>query len=423
MLGALALMVSVTGAATGPVGAVEERTIEGTVLDGWGNPVAGVVVFDREDPVYQAYGYSTPLAETDTAGRYAFTVSAPWARLQYSVPGTYRLRYEHPRMASVDRDVDVVAESQTVDVDATYLHQAEGPGGPVSVGSSDDIVEVELRSSAPAPGTPGQAGRSCGWVEVDGAAPVAATFEAVDGSVARFDWSHVVAQGTPDGTYAFTTWTADCADPDLRLSAVDAGAYQVLTRPMAIVETAPGGFTGPSWIELAFRTTHAMAASTVVLDGVVRTERAPSSAWEVRVPLMNLADGTHTATVSGVDRNGEVAPARTFTWTVDGTGPVLTGGSPRGTIANRVQDVTVWAHDDLAGLDPSGAELRLTTPRGDTQSFGFTHDGAGRFRSDPLPYLVDGRYQAVVSFPDQLGNRSMLTWTFEVRGLSFLQLS
>src|SRR5213596_2190096 len=169
--------------------------------------------------------------------------------------------------------------------------------------------------------------------------------------------------GNTDPTPASFTWTVDTVAPDTIITAT----------PPALANSASASFT--------FAATEAGSTFQCALDGSGFAPCASPQTYSA------LASGNHTFQVRATDPAGNTDPTpASFTWTVDTSPPVRSGGQPMGTLPAGTTQTT------LALTTIAAATCRYSPSAGVpydamTQTFATT---GGTAHSTPVSGLADG---------------------------------
>jgi hypothetical protein len=202
---------------------------------------------------------------------------------------------------------------------------------------------------------------------LDGGAFVACTspqsYSALAGGSHTFQVRATDPAGNADSTPASFTWTVDTAAPDTALTAT----------PPAVTNSPGASFS--------FTATETGSAFQCTLDGGAFVACTSPQSYSA------LAGGSHTFQVRAADPAGNTDPTpASYTWIIDTTPPVRSGGQPTGTLPAGTTQTT------LALTTNEAATCRYSPSAGVpydamTQTFATT---GGTAHSTPVSGLVDG---------------------------------
>src|SRR5213596_1436964 len=277
-------------------------------------------------------------------------------------PGTYDVRFSKAGYVSVVRTVSVTSSS------ASVMDIRLAPPDTTPPDTTLTATPPALTNSASASFTfaATEAGSTfqCA-LDGGGFAPCASpqTYSALASGNHTFQFRATDPAGNTDPTPASFTWTVDTVAPDTIITAT----------PPALTNSLSASFT--------FTATEAGSTFQCALDGGGFAPCASPQTYSA------LASGNHTFQVRATDPAGNTDPTpASFTWTVDTSPPVRSGGQPMGTLPAGTTQTT------LALTTNEAATCRYSPSAGVpydamTQTFATT---GGTAHSAPVSGLVDG---------------------------------
>ena len=196
-----------------------------------------------------------------------------------------------------------------------------------------------------------------------------------DGSY-TFDVRAIDGAGNVDPTPATHTWRVDTAPP----------STTILVHPNALSNTSTGTFTF----------TGADPSGSGVTTYECRIDGGAWAACTAPRSYPNLADGSHTFDVRGIDAAGNVDPSPvTYTWTIDTTGPAPSPPAPRAPSPTPRPTLTFTSEPGATlEIEVDGVVVGTTTAGPD-----------GKATWTPSTDIADGTHEVVVVGIDGLGNR------------------
>lgn len=402
--------------------------ISGTVTDGGGRGRAGVEVTD---------GSSTVV--TGPSGAFRFEASLPGARF---------VTARTPNGSQRTQVIVLVAPGETIaDFAFPYGVWLWGPDlwDPMSTASGPVTRSLQIVTDAPDPGVSGSPGQSCVAVHdsrTDASTPASFTRALSNG---LYEWNGTLSlpASTTEGSYGIDMIVADCAS-GIRVTADDSSTrrpYTVDNTPPSVSDASPSGWADAS-PRVSARVVDAAGSLhpdiddgcyrpvQLWVDGVRRWEACferQGDAERLEATVGPLAHGAHAAEIRATDDAGNAAPTLWFPLLIDAQAPTLTDPTPVGVIANPSPTLSVAVNEPDSGVDPSTVAMSISNGLVNNRVHAAYSFESGRITYDvpagiegpglgEFP-LVDGRYTVLVEVSDAVGNRTSLTWSFDVRAL------
>jgi hypothetical protein len=230
--------------------------------------------------------------------------------------------------------------------------------------------------------------------------PVTATTTA---SGALPSTAYPIPADAPSGTYTMTATALDAVDAPTTLTATDAFEVADETAPAApVIDTPADGSVTSDRTPTVSGTGEPGAGVDVSIDGAVIAEDVPVAAdgtWSVE-PTTPLADGEHTVSATQTDPSGNLSPAASNDFTVDGTAP----GAP---VIEQPADGSVRndATPTVSGTGDPGATVQVAID-GTEVADDVPVDEDGTWSVDLATPLAEGDHVATATQTDPAGNVS-----------------
>lgn len=394
---------------------------------------ADVVLFTFRGTVTDSIG--RPLGSTTVSDGFQSTQTAPDGtyELAENSNGSYSLTAQRgDTLTQTKSSTVVVPDNKTVDFELRFRLGITISRQSLSTRDEEVSALATIHSSAPAPGSPEQPGRSC--VKIADSRTGTTTDADLDSVLPDGSslWSHVLTLPhlTPEGPYRLAVRAEDCAS-GVHLTGIPEMTY-VVDNTSPTVERKSGDWQrSDALVEAIVRDTGGSGLAHLDALVFVDGERAKSVVYQsasglLRAEVPGLDEGSHEASIDAVDHSGNHT---TLSWTfsVDIHAPAWSGASPTGDITTRSPLLTVTVDDLASGIVPESITMELgyglLTGRVqhsyDEASGRITYqvpDTVTGIGLGQLP-LLDGHYAVRVTARDVAGNALHITWSFRVETL------